>query len=121
MIVLVGFCIAIVCVLLWIGVLAPAILRAFGVPRAMGIRRIDRGNQRLSRTQYIWACGVFEWGGGMFVFSTVSNYVGGLFGDRFAFLSPGRMIGWLLTWLAGGWLFGILTAPHREGTDLSGR
>ena len=104
------------------GVAAPAILRGIGVPVAFGGRRLDRRNQHLSRTQYIWACGVFEWGVGMFVFFTVAKYLEWkLLGERFSYLSPVHIIVGLLTWLGVGWLFGALSAPHREGTDLSGR
>ena len=122
MMALATFLIAIVCGLLWMGVVAPAILRAFGVPVAISFWRLDRRNQHLSRTQYIWAFGVFSWGVGMFVFFTVSKYLEWrLLGDRFSYLSPVHSIVGLLTWLAVGWLFGVLSAPHREGTDLSGR
>jgi hypothetical protein len=124
MIALASFLIAIVCGLLWMGLVAPAILRFFGVPVAIGDWMLERRNQRLSRTQYIWAGGVFQWGVGMFVFFTLSKYLEWrLLGDRFSYLSltPVDMIVWLLSWLAVGWLFGVWTAPHREGTDLSGR
>jgi hypothetical protein len=122
MIVLAPFLIAIVCGLLWMGVVAPAILRAFGVPVARWVWRLERRNQHLSRTQYIWAFGVFQWGLGMFVFFTVSKYLEWrLLGDRFSYLSPVRIIVWFLTWLAVGWLVGVFGARHREGTDLSGR
>jgi hypothetical protein len=122
MIVLAPFLIAIVCGLLWMGVVAPAILRAFGVPVARWVLRLDRRNQHLSRTQYIWAFGVFQWGLGMFVFFTVSKYLEWrLLGDRFSYLSPVRIMVWFLTWLAAGWLVGVFGARHREGTDLSGR
>jgi hypothetical protein len=123
MIVLAAYLIAIVCGLLWMAVVTPAILRAFGVPVAIAIWRLDRRNQHLGRTQYIWACGVFQWGVGMFVFFTVSRYLESrLLGERFSsFLSPVGITVGLLTWLAVGWLFGVFSAPHREGTDLSGR
>jgi hypothetical protein len=59
----------------------------------------------------------------MFVFFTVSRYLESrLLGERFSsFLSPVGITVGLLTWLAVGWLFGVFSAPHREGTDLSGR
>lgn len=88
MIALASFLIAIVCGLLWMGLVAPAILRFFGVPVAIGDWMLERRNQRLSRTQYIWAGGVFQWGVGMFVFFTLSKYLEWrLLGDRFSYLS----------------------------------
>ena len=102
-------------------VVAPVILRAFGVTAAIWGRGQDHRNQ-LSRTQYIWGVGVFSWGIGMFVFSIVSKYLEWRrLGDRFPYLSPVHIIVMLLAWLATGWLFGLLSARHREGTDLSGR
>lgn len=110
---LVIFLVAIACALLWIGIMAPAILRGFGVPVAFGSRRVDRLNQHLSKTQYVWACGVFSWGLGMFLFFTVLRYLEWkLLGDRFSFAS--YIIVGLPVWVAAGWLFGVFTAPHRR-------
>jgi len=116
---LVVFLIAILSWLFWIGVVAPAILLRLGVPIAFGLWRIDRRNQSLSRKQYVWAVGVFTFGIGMFFFSATFQYddwklVG-------APMSPMHIMVRLLGCLAGGWLFGLLSAPHRKGTDLTGR
>jgi hypothetical protein len=104
------------------GLAAPGILRIFGVPVAYGTLRIDRRNQHLSRTQYVWTCGVFRWGLGMFLFFAMSRYLDWrLLGDKFSYLSPMRTLGLLLTWLAAGWLFGVFGAPHREDADSTNR
>ena len=104
------------------GFAAPAILRTFGVPVAFGVWRIDRSNQHLNRTQYVWACGVFRWGIGMFVFFTISRYLDWrLLGDKFSRLSPMGIFGAFLAWIAAGWVFGVFSAPHRERADSTNR
>ena len=119
---LANFLIALACGLVWMGFAGPAILRAFGVPVAFGTWRIDRRNQYLNRAQYVWACGVFRWGLGMFLFFAISKYLDWrLLGNRFSYLSPMRTFGLLLTWLAAGWLFGVFSAPHREDADSASR
>jgi hypothetical protein len=115
---LANFLIAIACGLLWVGFAAPAILRTFGVPVAFGAWRIDRRNQHLKRTQYVWACGVFMWGLGMFVFSTIFRYLDWrLLGDKFSHLSAMRVLEEFLTWLVVGLAFGVFSAPHRKHAD----
>ena len=97
---------------LWMGVVAPSIVRPFGVPMAYGYWRLDRRNQHLSRRQYVWGFGVFAWGMGMLLFIISQS-----FGER---LLSGRSLpstrGWII-WVAAtfvlGWLFGELTAPPR--------
>ena len=61
--------------LLWMGVIAPSILRALGVPAAGGLWRLDRRNQHLSRSQYVWGIGVFDWGIGTALATTLLDYV----------------------------------------------
>ena len=112
---LANFLIATACGLLWIGFAAPAILRLFGLPVAFGAWRTDRRNQHLTKRQYVWVCGVFGWGVGMFLFFTISSYLDWrLLGDKFSHLSFLRISGEFLTWLAAGWLFGVFSAPHRK-------
>jgi hypothetical protein len=112
------FLIAIVSAACWIGLVAPAILRCFGVPIAFGLWRLDRRNQSLSKTQYVWAFGVFSWGLGMFFFSTVADYLGRkLLGAT----SPMHATVGLLMWLGAGWLLGVLNAPRRKRSDMTGR
>ena len=49
---------------LWVGLLAPLILRGFGTPMAIGFWRLDRLNRHLSKRQYLWGYGVFSFGVG---------------------------------------------------------
>jgi hypothetical protein len=108
--------------LLWMGFAAPAILRAFGVPVAMGIWRIDRHNQHLSMSQFVWACGVFRWGVGMFSYFTITRYLDWrLLGDRFSYMSPKLLLVELAISLGLGWVFGVFSAPLRTGGDSTGR
>ncbi|HKW76694.1 MAG TPA: hypothetical protein VJN64_14280 [Terriglobales bacterium] len=112
------FLIAIGCGLAWAGLVAPTLLRVFGLPVALGVWRLDRRNQHLSRTQYVWFFGVFTWGLGMFLFFTISRYLEWkLLGDRSANQHSTQIIGALLIWLLAGWLFGLWTAPPRNGAD----
>lgn len=109
---------AIACGWLWVGLIAPAILRSFGVPIAFGMWRLDRRNQNLSKAQYVWAFGVFSWGLGMFLFSTVWKYLEWrLLGDRFSYSISAQLIAGLLIWLLAGLLMGVLGAPRRKGAD----
>ena len=108
--------IAMTCSLLWIGIVAPAILRALGVPVSFGVWRIDRLNQHLSRTQYVWALGMFVWGLGLFWFFTVFDLVTWKLLGAFQ-SSPMRIIKELLICLAAGWLFGVFSGPHRKDAD----
>jgi hypothetical protein len=115
------FAVAIACGWFWMGVLAPAILRPFGVPLRFGfLRRLDRLNQHLSRNQYVWSFGVFSWGFGMFLFFVTARYLQWkLLGDRF--LSTTSTLVAFLLWLIMGWLVGALGAPHHRGVAPSGR
>ena len=55
----------------------------------------------------------------MFVFVAASRYLDWkLVGERLSYLSPMRIILWLLIWLAMGYLFGSVNAPrHKEAND----
>jgi len=113
------FLIAVMSALFWVGLVAPAILRRFGVPIAFGAWRIDRRNQSLSKRQYVWAVGVFSWGIGMFFFYAISGYLD--WKTLGPSTSPMHIMVWLLGWLATGWLMRVLSEPLRKGTDLTGR
>lgn len=106
--------IAIACLSLWIGVLAPAILRSFSVPIPFGLWRLDR--QEFTKVQYVWAFGVFSWGLGMFLFSTVWKYLEWkLLGDKFSYQSLAHILVGLLIWVLAGFLFGVFSEKHRKG------
>jgi hypothetical protein len=110
------------CAVLWMVFGAPAILRSFGLPVVPGTWRMDRSNQPLSTTQYVWAWGVFRCGIGMFLFFAISRYLDWrLRGDSFSRLSPKLIFGALLIWLAVGWVVGVMGAPYREHADSTKR
>jgi len=67
--------IALLAAVLWIGILAPAILRIFGIPMAFGFWRLDRRNRHLSRGQYAWGFGVFSFGIGSLFLSALRDYL----------------------------------------------
>jgi hypothetical protein len=107
--------IAMACALSWMGIVAPAILHS--LPIDFGLWGVAR-RKFLGKTHYVWAFGVFSYGLGMFLFSMISKYLEWkLLGDRFSHTSPTHIIVGLLIWLAGGWLFGVFTAPQRNGVD----
>ena len=109
------FLVAILVFLLWAGVVAPAVLRSFGVQMAYGCWRLDRRNQHLSKRQYVWGFGVVAWGVGMFLFSTTWSYLFSIpMPNRFSQMRDTRIIVELLIWLTMGWLVGVLSAPKRN-------
>lgn len=119
MIFLGNYLIAILAALLWAGFLAPAILRALGVPMAYGLWRLDRRNKHLSKRQYIWGFGVVTWGVGMILFNTICSYlVSKPIPDRPAQTSAARTVVGLLSSLIMGWLFGVLSAPRNNSSGL---
>jgi hypothetical protein len=113
-----SFLVAVLGGLLWIGFVAPTILRALGVPMALGYWRLDRRNQRLTKWQYVWGFGVFSWGVGMFLFSAVWAY---LFSKPifYGFSRPTltHLVSELVTWLAAGWLVGFFSAPRHNSSE----
>lgn len=105
---LIPFCAA----LLWIGMLAPGILRIFGVPMISGFWRLDRLNQHLSKLQYVWGYGVFSFGIGMFMLSALMDYPkwGRTYERTPATVSDIALR--LLIWLAAGGFVGSLSRPR---------
>ena len=113
-----SFLIAILGAWAWTGFVAPAIARGFGVPMASGWR-LDRRNQYLSKLYYVWACGVFAAGSGLFLFITLRQCLYcGLSVGRFPHLSGPTVAVRLIICSAAGWLFGVLSAPRHEVSDL---
>ena len=73
-VVLVYLC-AIASSMLWIGIVAPLIVRIFGVPHKLGFWRIDRRNQHLRADQYFWCVGVLSFGGGLSLLMTLLDFL----------------------------------------------
>ena len=116
------FLASLVCTYLWIAVIAPLLMRAVGVPVGIGLWRIDRRNQHLSRRQYVWAVGIVAWGMGMFLGMNVSDYLEWRFGgDAFAPHTLIRIAISFLIWALAGWQFGVLSFRHRASADVSGK
>ncbi|HEY5055123.1 MAG TPA: hypothetical protein VII58_03135 [Acidobacteriaceae bacterium] len=106
---------ALVCGILWAAILAPLIANAFGVPCKFVFLRIDRQNRHISRGQYFWFVGVFGWGLGMFVMTTVSDLLQWKFlGNATAHPSLASILSHLLTWSLGGMIFGYVSAPKEN-------
>jgi hypothetical protein len=102
---------------LWTSFVAPAIARGFGVPIASGWR-LNRRNQHLSKVHYVWGCGVFAGGSGLFLFVLLRQYLYCiLIVGRFPHLSGPNLASRLIICLAAGLVFGIFTAPQRETSD----
>lgn len=112
-----SFLIAVLGAWLWASFVAPAIARGFGVPMASGWR-LDRRNQHLSKLHYVWACGVFAAGSGLFLFITLRQYLCCiLIAGAFPRVSGSYLALRLIICLAAGWFFGVFTAPQHEMSD----
>jgi hypothetical protein len=107
-----SFLIAILGAWLWTSFAAPAIARGFGVPMLSGWRLVRR-NQHLMNTHYVWACGVFTVGSGLFLFLTLRQYLYcRLVMHGFSQLTGPYLALRLIICFVAGWLFGLFTAPR---------
>ena len=101
----------------WASFVAPAIARSFGVPIASGWR-LDRHNQHLRKLHYVWGCGAFAVGSGLFLFITLRQYLYCmLIAARFPHLTGPSLALRLIICVAAGWLFGVFTVPQHEISD----
>ena len=99
----------------WIGFVAPTIVRALGVPVAIGFGRLDRKNRHLSKLQWVWAFGAFMWGGGMFLYSTMFDYLSWrVMDDQFSHPRLGHVIVRLVVTVLFGALFVVMTVRDPE-------
>jgi len=106
---------AIACGLVWIEAIAPLIANAFGVPCKVAFWRIDRQNQHLGRWQYLWSIGVFGWGIGMFLYTTLLDLLQWkILGDNAMDRSIGFTLAHLGIWLFAGMFFGYMSAPRHS-------
>ena len=100
---------------LWVGIIVPLVARVLGVPMKTGLWRYDRKNRHLTNSQYMWAVGVFGFGGGMFLMNLTSRYVDWrLWGYEWHHPSAIRVILELAWALGAGLSFGLLTVHHRK-------
>ena len=112
---LTSFFIALLSAWLWTWFVAPAILRAFGVPMVSGQWRWNRRNEHLSKRQYVWGYGVFAWGTGMFLFFARRDYLSWrMLGDTFSHPTPARVLLELIIFLGAGWTVGAYAAPEHN-------
>ena len=114
---IVDLAIALVAILIawvWISFVAPAIARGFGVPMISGWR-LSRRNQHLNRLDYVWGCGVFAVGVGLFLFLTLRQCLyWELVCGRIPSLREPYVALRLIICLGAGWPFGFFTAPLRQ-------
>ena len=102
---------------LWTSFVAPVIARGFGVPIVSGWR-LNRRNQHLSKSEYVWGCGAFAFGTGLFTFLTLRQCLYCIItSDKLPHLAGSYLGPRLLLCIAAGWLFGVFTAPQREVSD----
>jgi FtsH-binding integral membrane protein len=112
--------VAVASLLLWHGVVAPAIMRLVGVPLRGGFWRTDLRNQHLSKGQYVWAFGIFTWGIGMFLFMNVWDYLQWrVIGDTFLRLDAKHVALTFLIWVVAGCFVGFAGYRHRRDAELS--
>jgi hypothetical protein len=101
----------------WIDLIAPLIARAFGVPYKFAFWRTDRQNMHLRRWQYLWFVGVSGWGIGMFLFTTLWDFLQWKFlGEKAMDRSIGYTLAHLGVWLVSGALFGYVSFRGEDGT-----
>ena len=103
---------------LWASFVAPAALRAFGIPTVSGWQLVRR-NRHLARPYYIWACGAFAFGLGLFWALTIRQEMCCLLTTRTLAQMTRTSFGLRLILCVGaGWVYGLLTAPQGEMSDL---
>ena len=109
---------AAVSMMLWTSVIAPVLVRAVGVPMAIGFWRQDRKNRHLNKPQYVWAYGAFGFGLGVFFFLTVWDYLKWkLLADQFSHFNSRQLIVRLAISLSVGLVVGLIRP--RDGEDNS--
>jgi len=109
--------IAILIAWLWTGFVARAFVRKFGVP-IVSDWRLARQNRPLYKAYYIWGCGVFAVGLGLFLLFTFMQYLCCmLIAGKLPHQGERELAIRLIICLAMGWLFGVFTVPELEISD----
>lgn len=80
---------------------------------------LNRRNQHLSKPDYVWGCGAFAVGTGLFALLTLRQCLYCIIACvRFPHLVGSYLGLRLLICVVAGLLFGVFTAPQREVSDL---
>ena len=99
----------------------PAFLLWFAVitllGRAFGVRSPFRGtSQKLTFSQHMWLRGVLGWGCGMWIVTTLDDYLDWKYWSGSAHdLSAGKLVFHAVLWPLAGLLFGWMTWNARTG------
>jgi hypothetical protein len=96
--------------LLWFAVVA-LLLRAFGVRLPFrGLRGRNGASQSLTFSQHMWLIGVLYWGCGMWIVTTLDDYLDWKYWNGSAHdLSAGKLLFHAVLWPLGGLLFGWMS------------
>ncbi len=96
--------------LLWIAMVA-AFVRPFGIRLPfLGFGKSKRTSQSLSFSQHVWLIGVLSWGCGMWIVTTLDDYLDWKYWNGSAHnLSAERMMFHAFTWPLAGLLFGWMS------------
>ena len=99
---------------LWL-IVVSLLARSFGVQMPLGVIGVvkrRRAPQPLTFSQYLVICGVLCFGCGMFIVTTLSDYLEWKYARGSPFrLTPGRFFGPII----GGIVFGLITWNGRSG------
>ena len=91
--------------------------RAFGVRLPfLSLRRRKGTAQRLTFSQHIWLIGVLYWGCGMWIVTTLDDYIGWKYWSGSAHdLSAGKLLFHAILWPLAGLSFGWMTWNTKAG------
>ncbi|HEY5028418.1 MAG TPA: hypothetical protein VIK39_08425 [Candidatus Angelobacter sp.] len=91
--------------------------RAFGVRLPFrSLRQRNGTSQTLTFSQHMWLMGVLGWGGGMWIVTTLGDYLDWKYWSGSAHdLSTGKLLFHAAIWPLGGILFGWMTWNAKRG------
>jgi hypothetical protein len=96
--------------LLWLAMVA-VVVRPFGVRVPfLGFRKSKDTSQRHTFSQHMWLIGVLYWGCGMWIVTTLDDYLDWKYWNRSAHdLFAGRLLFHAVLWPLAGLLFGWMS------------
>jgi hypothetical protein len=107
--------IAVASTVLWTGVVAPIIARVVGVPMRIGFWGQARKNEHLTEAQFVWAYGVFAFGGGLFLLFRLMDYLQRtLLSDQLSRPSARRVAVQIAAACALGLVCGLVNVRHHN-------